>query len=73
MRIFNYIHDHAHDLEFYGVNAAAVVTSIFSPYLEGVKEVLGIVVLVSIIVYNYFRIQSERKKGGNNKPPAGSS
>lgn len=68
MRILNYIHDHAQDIEFYGVNTAAIIGSIFTPYFQDIKEFMGIVVLISVIVYNYYRIRNERKKADSDKP-----
>jgi uncharacterized membrane protein len=69
MRILTFIHDHAHDFEFYAVNIGAIMGSLFSPYLHEVKEWLGIVVLISVIVYNYYRIQTERKKADSDSKP----
>jgi uncharacterized membrane protein len=59
------------DIEFYSVNALVGIGSIFTPWLQDLKEVLGVVVLVSVVIYNYWKIRNERKrhkKDSHNTP-----
>ena len=69
MKFFDYIHDHAQDIEFYTVNGAVFMGSLFTPLLSQVKEALGIVVLISVIIYNFYRIKNERKRLSDKEKP----
>lgn len=50
------------DIEFYSINSLAFIGSIFTPFLQDVKEVLGVIVLISVAIYNYWKIKNERKR-----------
>lgn len=63
MKPFEFIsHITLEDVEFYSVNAIVGIGSIFTPWLQDIKEVLGVVVLVSVVIYNYWKIRNERKR-----------
>jgi hypothetical protein len=68
MKIFNYLHAHSQDIEFYAINGAAVLGSLFTPFLQELKEVMGVVVLCSVAIYNFYRIKNERKKNSDSNP-----
>jgi hypothetical protein len=62
MSIFSNFPHAIEDIQFYAINGSVVIASINIPILDDVKEALGIVVLVSVLIYNFVRIRGEMKK-----------
>jgi len=62
MNIFNNFPHTIEDIQFYAINGSVVIASINIPILDDVKETLGIVVLVSVLIYNFVRIRGEMRK-----------
>jgi DNA topoisomerase VI subunit B len=77
MNILNHLPISFDDLTFYTVNILVSIASVSVPYLEDVKEILLIIVSVSVLIYNAVKIKNEMRKGKReaeeakkNLPPA---
>lgn len=55
------------DLEFYSVNVGAFISAFYVPWLQELKEVMGIIAIGSVIIYNYWKIKNERKRHKKDK------